>query len=121
MVPEVSLAYLAGFFDGEGCISCTATGRWTVAAVQAEKNSLVPLQEMKRRWGGTLYRRGTPKSDKHSAVWGWHVCGLQAAIALLDMYPYLINKKERAVDAIADLRKRPRIERILSRIGPAQD
>ena len=117
-----SLAYLAGFFDGEGCISTwTQPGKhrdnhyWEVNATQSEKNGNEPLCQMLERWGGSIFLVA-PLKAHHSPIYRWKARGIEAAIALHDMYPHLQIKKQQATNALEALRSKPKIRRILQRL-----
>jgi len=116
----MTLEYLAGFLDGEGCITTYKTRKghvtWEVVCVQTEKNNLAPLVEMQERWGGSLCARGNT-NPKHSRAWQWSVKGLEAAIALSDIYLHLVNKRPKATEALEALMGKPRIRRIVQRMG----
>lgn len=112
---KISVEYLAGFFDGEGCVTRTK-GQWEVNCTQTEKNGTEALVEMQRRWGGSLYVT-QPRKENHSPAWRWKVRGIEAAIALTDMYMFLTVKLPRAQEALESMASKPRIRRILDRIS----
>lgn len=81
------LAYLAGFFDGEGSIY--ARNGLQVSAVQIDRTPLLLLQG---EFGGRVTdprRTGSPTSV-------WRIYGQPAAEALRALFPYLIVKSEQA-------------------------
>jgi hypothetical protein len=91
----VDLAYLAGFFDGEGCIGLYTTnrGRGSVRlAVQIFQNHGRAqdelMQEIQARWGGTLHDRGTG--------FLYHANGERGIQMLTDLRPHLRIKAEQA-------------------------
>lgn len=112
---KMSVEYLAGFFDGEGCIT-TTNGQWEINCTQTEKNGTEALMEMQRRWGGSLYVT-QPLRENHSPAWRWKARGIEAAIALTDMYLFLTVKLPKAQEALESLASRSKIRRILGRIG----
>lgn len=112
----MTLEYLAGFFDGEGCVSLSGR-EWTVSACQTEKNGTAMLFAMQRRWGGSVFATA-PANERCSPVWRWKAKGVEAAIALHDMAPFLSVKAEKAATCLSDLRARHggKIGRILDRL-----
>lgn len=113
---SLSLEYIAGFFDGEGCVSLSSN-QWQITATQTVKNGVEPLMEMQTRWGGSIVR--TPGFGSHSECWAWKARGVEAAIALYDMAPFLRIKLEKATKALQDLSSRHngKIGRILNRLS----
>jgi len=120
---HISVEYAAGFIDADGCISCWENGsgnpNWKIMAVQSVKNGIEPLIGLKNRWGGSICRRATPKSKKHSVTYYWRAHGVDAAVAIQDMYPYLIIKKNKAQLALEYFVSVPKIKNVLARIGDA--
>ena len=119
-----TLGYLAGFIDADGCISYSRdkkTGKvyWEICAVQSEANGIGPLEALHERWGGSLHKR-TPRLGKlkqNSPLWCWKAKGIEAAIAMQDMYFHLVVKKDRCQEALEEFVADPKIARILYRIG----
>lgn len=79
-------AYVAGFFDGEGCVGASqdhGTYRLRVAVTQKRPEI---LHLLKCRYGGNVYG---PYSD---GCCKWHIGGDGAVIFLQDILPYLCIK-----------------------------
>lgn len=111
----LSVAYLAGFVDADGCV--TKSGKyWEVVVAQSEVHDLAPLYALQQRWGGSVYKTTKPK-EHYTQPWRWKVRGIEAAIALHDMYWYLVTKKVRATQALEELGSIPKIGRILLRLN----
>lgn len=89
------LAYLAGFFDGEGSIY--ARNGLQVSVTQINR---VPLLLLQSEFGGRVTPARTTGSQSE-----WRIYGRPAADALRAMFPYLIVKSEQAKLALqyADL------------------
>lgn len=95
---DSNLAYLAGFFDGEGCATLHRTikrgkkGRSYAPLIQVtQKGRYFPvLQCFEKRWGGYF------KYDRRADVVQWQCCTAAAVHALRDMLPYLMVKREKA-------------------------
>jgi hypothetical protein len=86
-------SYLAGLFDGEGCISArfekTSTGRKnTRLIISVGMYSRAPVELFKQRFGG-----GFNKSGKR---WSWWVCGITAKESLEVFSKLCILKSEQA-------------------------
>lgn len=106
----LQLAWMAGFFDGEGCVSlakCTqrkirASGE-VVTYVHFQMMAIVtqeveaPIREFQRRFGGKV-RRITSQSNKPH--WVWRASGKVGKAALIAMLPYMRVKAEAAEIAI---------------------
>ena len=80
------LAYLAGVFDGEGCV---LFNRITVD--NTNPYLLVLYREV---WGGRIYTKRTSKG--HRTCFRWSASGTDCRQALNDMMPYLVEKKSQA-------------------------
>ena len=102
LMKKVDLAYVAGLFDGEGCISiakckprwpgCSPYYRLVVAVNMA--NEYIP-RLLKSHFGGWVNR--SPKGKEHwRQEWQWHL-GSKEAVAFLEaIMPYLKLKIEEA-------------------------
>lgn len=99
---DAELAYLAGFFDGEGCVSIIHTPargeHYYEVRVSANQVDPAPLYVMQRRFGGRLVPLSTP--DGLRQQYGWIVSGPRGSDALSAMLPHLIVKRTQAVLAI---------------------
>lgn len=99
---EIELAYLAGFFDGEGCITLSGPSRlWdgsrggvgrslVLKVTNTDRASLEPWE----RWGGGIvaYR---PRGNR-LPCWRWACRGQQAVDCLRELRPYLRVKARQA-------------------------
>ena len=84
------IRYLAGFFDGEGCIHiATVKSRCSLRA-QVGNNRVDVLNIFKDIFGGTIH---APKGYNFSE---WRITGTGVEGFLEAMLPYLILKKEEA-------------------------
>jgi len=89
---KVAAAYLAGYFDGEGCITVDSGLRLLVTATFPQ--SCLGLQEA---FGGKVVERKSDPGEK--TQYQWTVYGLKAYNALLALIPYLHEKQEQAIHA----------------------
>jgi hypothetical protein len=94
------IAYLAGFFDGEGCIQINKSLRkdrinsryWvTISAVQVFPTPLLKLQKL---FGGQINVRSDIASHRNLGC--WRIQGTKAKIFLETMIPFLDVKREEA-------------------------
>lgn len=101
-------SYIAGFLDGEGCLSIRRTVRkerpgknlWympVVSACQSDTPEKRPvIEELKKRWGGHvgIYH---PKGNSKPVV-SWRIIGSKAVKAFLhDIGPLLVIKRKQSL------------------------
>ena len=129
------LAYTAGYFDGEGCVSIqtvkpTKPGRPIrhIAKVCVGSTDYAMILWLQVEFGGHVF----PKSRTHAkckAVWGWQANNALAQSFCEMLLPYLRTKKRQAELLIRymtekkDFRGRGRMatpEEIAFRVGIAQ-
>jgi hypothetical protein len=98
MNEDCELAYLAGFFDGEGCISCSPTNENGLANFQlnvlVSQNDGRALEPFARRWGGKIGKRNRPASADDTSLWA--IGGTRAIQCIRDLLPYLRAKRDEA-------------------------
>lgn len=94
---EQEKIWVAGFFDGEGCVTIRkpyktkkGTAGYTLAVTVSQKNKPI-LDWLKEEWGGCVVQQ-----MKGSGVWAWRITSLSAGIFLLDIVDYLRLKKAQA-------------------------
>ena len=97
-----SLDYLAGFFDGEGCVSIIRSMPWQhvergwpptyVLRVSVAGTRREIHDEFQLRFGGGVYSH-PPRSLKHSQQWDWVVMCGKARDFLTAIRPLLIIKR----------------------------
>lgn len=101
---KTGIAYLAGFFDGEGNIIIardkTKLGnvnyRLRISASQVERE---PLDKFKAAFGGLVMETVKP-NPKHRNIFSWQQHSQLARTALEQLHPYLIIKADQAEFAI---------------------
>lgn len=98
MTRETHLAYAAGFFDGEGCVrvSMPWKGRKPRLIIVASNTDETNIQFLVDTIGGTFRKNSSSKRPNMKPVHCWTAYGVEAAMILSQLLPYLINKKERA-------------------------
>lgn len=86
---DQQLAYCAGFFDGEGCISFEAhpNGGFTLRCITAQKYDDRPLELMEEVFGGSVYQFASGVNK--------HVIVGKKAVAMLERFMPLLIVKER--------------------------
>jgi hypothetical protein len=102
MLTELEKAYIAGFFDGEGCISLgykkdTSYRRhhtYQLVVTVANTNKEI-LNFLHQRFGGH-FRKGRPPSKNGKEVYVWALLCRKALKFLEEIYPYLRLKKKQA-------------------------
>jgi hypothetical protein len=92
---DTEVAYMAGFFDGEGYVSCRKRkGSYILVLSIAQKRRQV-LEWIREKVGGIIYEKSNP--DTANAI-NFH--GFNAAILLRRMFPYLIVKRDETYEAV---------------------
>ena len=96
-----SIEYLAGFFDGEGCICIRKIRDCYSIACHIECTDGDCLIEFSNRFGGTIFKRKPrPYGFGRKTMWRWNRYGKNASELLRSLLPYLIAKKEEAICAL---------------------
>lgn len=102
-VGDKELAYIAGFIDGEGCV--TASGNYLSLSLGASNTIKAPLLFIQEILGGSVRGYQSREKTKLGSLikrqYAWHVGGESAVEALLALLPYLIVKKQEAILGIA--------------------
>lgn len=114
---ELDLAWAAGFFDGEGCISAPVRVRvrnrrdYSLSLYVGQVDPR-PLMRLRSYFGGEVVPRTS--WGKGRPIFMWRVSGTTAEATLRLLLPYLMVKEEQARLA---LELRDRIGRYV-RVGP---
>lgn len=98
---NISKEYIAGYFDGEGCVrmclSKTGSGGIHVFITNTYKPFLIYLKDV---YGGNTSLR-TPENERHKQCYQWRLSNKKDALIFLnDILPFLNEKKEQAELAI---------------------
>jgi len=111
-------AWMAGFFDGEGCILVHRTGRSVAGTLVITINNTHPkaLRSFARAFGGRAHRNQWQDPRKIKDMWRWSVSGIRAIRALEIMMPYLLVKKPEARVALRFFNKKLSFESADSRL-----
>jgi hypothetical protein len=108
----MELAYLAGFFDGEGCITIARIGKISyvlLVTISQRKDCSKVLELFKNRFGGSIVTQKVTKYVTHDSndVHRYNLTGKAAADLLEVLLPLLIVKKAQAKMGIAFFRTNP--------------
>lgn len=102
MTEQESIAYCAGLFDGEGCISI---GRYRKGRNGYAKLQIIVVQKrtdcidfLIKVFGGN--RRMVQRRNGKDIYWRWVLWANKSVEFLSKLLPYLIEKKDQAVLAI---------------------
>lgn len=102
---KTDLAYFAGIFDGEGCISIKSTrtkyGQGKISYSHSLEVSVGNTNEWLCRqlcfsFGGSV----NSQKSTGKPVWRWHIAAVKAKTFLIDILPYLKLKRPQAEIAI---------------------
>jgi hypothetical protein len=101
---ELSLPYLAGFFDGEGSIGIYTNGQRSGRTLRVQITQTVTphstelLTAMRDRWGGSLcpFNRALRRN-----AWNWQASATNGYVFLRDVRPWLFLKADQADVALA--------------------
>lgn len=90
---ELKIAWAAGFFDGEGCISF---GNGKLRFIKWTQKAIEPLIQL-----DILFDVGSLYTDKASKITSYYIYGKEAIKVLRQMLPYLTVKRTKAIEAIS--------------------
>jgi hypothetical protein len=94
---ESALAYIAGLFDGEGCI--TRANSYPIVQIGMTDRDVI---EYLATLGGTIRVEQPPGNRK--PLYRWRVmAGREVAEFLAAIFPFLRVKRQQAEDAIAEI------------------
>lgn len=105
---DLELAWIAGFIDGEGCITIKKYARYKnqstryqayVCCSQATEDNieaLKALQILQKHFGGSLYRQSKSKDTRARESFQWLLVSSSAMECVKQLLPYLIIKKKQA-------------------------
>lgn len=98
---DTDIAYIAGFFDGEGCVTITRNSprgekRFPTYSLKAQtvQTELSVLQWMQQKFGGSIVV--TVKHDGYRTAYRHCLSGDRAAVFIRTILPYLRIKRPQA-------------------------
>jgi hypothetical protein len=101
MKTEPSIEYLAGYFDGEGCICMRhrADGRTHRLDVQLTTAYRPVLEALQGRFGGSIW--ATPSSSRNKPLYHWSPGKKSECLPFLRaIQPFSLEKQEQVATAI---------------------
>jgi hypothetical protein len=108
---EHELIYLAGYFDGEGCVSITSHGSMPQLTVTVQTSDKAILELFAECFGGRIrtinYRADKPCKRQ---MYSWERYSSNGQIVLEALLPWLRGKKEQATLALKMNYGLPRIK-----------
>lgn len=99
-IRDIQLAYIGGFFDGEGMVTINPRQSEYYLMIRVSNNNEEPLRYIRSVLGCGNVRIIEPKGNR-SMSYIWQCFGLEAAGVLEQLLPYLRVKKELASLGIA--------------------
>lgn len=104
----LSRQYIAGYFDGEGCVSITRDNRNRSNSfniyISLGSTVIEPLLLLKEIYSGSIKEYKNKGGVKRKTIWYWVITSKLAEIFLEDIKDYLIIKRPQAELAL-ELRK----------------
>lgn len=98
MSRETDIAWAAGLFEGEGCISKGAQPHHIKLILRMTDKDVV--ERFRDLMGGTIYERDLPPPRKR--IWSWYANGSEAATVLTRLMPHFGNRRRiRAMQMLA--------------------
>jgi len=91
---EDTLAYTAGFLDGEGCFW---VGRGWKIGVSCANTDLSVIRWLQNNFGGSIFKPRPLRKPNHRPVWTWQVVGHSARELCAYVTPYLREKAPQAL------------------------
>ena len=99
-ISDIELAYIAGFFDGEGCIHYSFKKHWTdrppnsLVWMQVSNTDQQVIDYLKGKFGGFIFRQDN--RDGRRVLYNWKITGRQTFVILRLLLPYLRTKHDKA-------------------------
>jgi hypothetical protein len=101
MLDKKRIAYWAGFFDGEGCITLLDTagkkdkkGRYFKLHINISQCNRQILEDLANDFDGRIYTHHRYNKSNHRQAWAWEASPTQAARFLRAIEPYVILKRD---------------------------
>lgn len=100
----ISLEYLAGLVDGEGCIRLHPSNKGKYRKYYPRlqvTNTYKPILDMLvDQYGGAIHSAKTPQKEGWKIKHDWRLTGDKARELLNQLLPYLIIKQEKAKEVL---------------------
>ncbi len=98
-IPKVSIAYLAGFFDGDGCVSSTTSMSGCQLVVGQQVSGSDVLVAFLHAFGGSICLHGPGKGNRKPAL-KWSAYGEAGRFAAVALHAHCLVKREQLRIAI---------------------
>lgn len=108
-IDPMHLAYMAGYFDGEGCVTISSNNSSVACSVTNTYPNV--LNEMKEMFGGSVENKGSPKAQWRNA-YRFCVYSQRACDMLEQLLPYLQEKRPQVELALEFQRTKDKAKRI---------
>ncbi len=97
MANEVTKAWAAGIFDGEGYVTRRkhTRGCKTQPFARVENTDRRILDALAKHYGGTVRLAVRKNRPNNKPCFYWQLCNKKCTFFLTEIEPYLISKKER--------------------------
>jgi hypothetical protein len=97
MASRTDLAFLAGFFDGDGCARMKSGTMIEIGQVAKDKGILVDVE---KKYGGWMYLKSAA-TETRQEFWKIDICGDDALRFARDVRPYILKSRKAAeIDAM---------------------
>lgn len=96
----MNIIYVAGFFDGEGCVSFAKNRSGIFPRINVVNTNFEILKSFQKKFGGDIIPLSYRKSNWKQA-WSWRLCWTKAVDFLDRLSPYLRIKIEQAETVFA--------------------
>jgi hypothetical protein len=91
----MTLAYIAGFFDGEGCVGFVRARSAIYARVLVTNTDRAVLEKLQQQFGGDIRQLALRRSGWKTG-WYWRLSWSRAVAFLDAIYPWLRVKRAQA-------------------------
>ena len=88
--------YVAGLLDGEGTILIYRVKDYYQLSVRITNTDLKVLESLKNLFGGDIGSKCEKVSKRTRPCWTWQIQGPKSAELLIELYPYMLVKREQA-------------------------
>jgi hypothetical protein len=103
---KLSPQYIAGFFDGEGCLNMARCRKYIFPRVLIVNTDRQILEILQKQFGGRIFSV-VHRRKNWKPSWQWELKQMPAVDFLTKIEPWLVIKREQAWAAIAWAEVRP--------------
>ena len=95
---HISIVWLAGYIDGEGCFTLPPGNRQPSIKISSANYDL--LSAIHEQFGGSFYNHGSATNTRRKS-WAWTLRGSDAVNLTVKLIPFLREKQNQAVGILA--------------------